>query len=185
MSGTIWLITEDEYDFKVVQQIVLRKKIIVGLKWRPMTGGSGGISRLADQLERIIKSLVHEKGKQDCIAVLHDADTYRQPNRETYNEIRRICKQYKIAHITADDEMESWLLSDAGLCNWLAIKHEICDALKAPSKELERLLKKKNQHLKYQGRYRDEILKHLDGNILSPSLKEALKYLENAPCMRK
>ena len=107
MSGTIWLITEDEYDYKVVQQILLKKKIKMGLKWRPMSGGSGGISRMADQLERIIKSLVHEKGKQDCIAVLHDADTHRQPNRETYNEIRRICKQYKVAHITADDEMES------------------------------------------------------------------------------
>jgi hypothetical protein len=183
MSGTIWLITEDENDYKELEAIRAKKQINVKIKWRELSGGSGGVSRLRDQLESLIKTAIKEKSKQDCIAVLHDRDIHKQPARQIYDEIKRICEKYKVKQIPADDELESWLLSDAGLAKWLGIKHNKRDGEKEPSAKLRNLLHTK-YNLKYQGRYRDEVLKHLDGNIISPSFREALKHLENAPCVK-
>lgn len=184
MSGIIWLITEDEGDFKAVREIFRAKNTSIRIKWLKVACGSGGIFRLLDQLETLIAYAFSNKSDQDCIAVLHDADIHKQPHRETYDEIRRICKKHKVYHAIAEDELEAWILADAGICEWLGIKHEIWDKDSKPSNKLDEFLKKKNQRMKYKGNYRDEVLKHLNGNNLSPSLEKALKHLENAPCTR-
>jgi hypothetical protein len=183
MSGAIWLITEDEADSKAVQEILYASGFVIKVIWLQTTGGGGGIYRLVEQLETLIEYALKKKANNDCVAVLHDADEHKQPNRETYDEIRRICKKHNVYHVVAKDELEAWLLADAGICRWLGIKHEGWDSQKEPSRDLERFLKKLNPRMKYQGHYRAEVLKHLNGDNLSPSLKKALKHLENAPCI--
>lgn len=183
MSGTIWLIAEDENDIKVVKAILSKRQIHVRVEWVQLTGGSGGIGRLRNQLEKLIKTAFELKSPQDCIAVLHDADIHKQPNREVYNQIAQLCKKHKVKHVVANDELESWLLSDSGIANWLKIKHENWDTRKSPSDELHSRMQKEYK-LKYQGRGRNEVLEHLEGNILSPSFQAALAHLENAPCAK-
>ncbi len=183
MSGTIWLITEDENDVAVVRAILEKKSIRVRIKWLKISGGSGGISRLQNQLANLIKTAKAQKSSNDCIAVLHDLDAFKEPKREIHNQIRDICKQAKVKHVPAHDELESWLLSDAGLAKWLNIKHENWDEQKSPAERLDSYLHSVHK-INYRGRYRDEVLKHLDGNIISPSFNKALKHLEDAPCVK-
>ena len=116
-------------------------------------------------------------------AVLHDLDSHKQPKREIYNQIGAICKQAKVKHVSAHDELESWLLSDEGIADWLNIKHENWDEQKSPSERLDSYLNKVHK-INYRGRYRQEVLKHLNGNIISPSFQKALKHLDNAPCIK-
>jgi len=183
MSGTIWLITEDENDVKVVRAILMKKGVNVKIKWLRLVGGSGGISRLRDQLSNLIKTAKAQKLAKDCIAVLHDLDSHKQSKREIYNQINEICKQSQVKQVSADDELESWLLSDAGISKWLNIKHENWDERKSPSERLDSYLQHEYK-INYRGRYRDEVLNHLDGNISSPSFKKALQLLQDAPCVR-
>lgn len=183
MSGTIWLITEDESDADAVQALLVAHGIQVRIHALTLTGGKGGISRLTAQLERLIKTAMAQKGKNDCIAVLHDADEYKQPDRSKYEAIADICGRYTVKHIVAHDELEAWLLADAGISQWLGIPHKNWDTQKEPSAELNRLLKRA-KGMKYQGRSRQAVLRHLMGENHSTSLKKALQHLDNAPCTR-
>ncbi|MCB9451402.1 MAG: hypothetical protein H6672_08170 [Anaerolineaceae bacterium] len=186
MSGIIWLITEDESDFKVVQALLAAYGYRVTVKWKRLTGGSGGISRLVDQVDRLIQTALVEKGKNDCIAVLHDADIHKESERSKYEAIKKICTKRKVKHIVAYDELESWLLADAGVSRWLGIKHENWDSRRKPKDDLNRLMKDKIGH-KYQGAYKKCVLDELKkdtANNKSPSLKKALQHLDNAPCTR-
>ena len=74
-------------------------------------------------------------------------------------------------------------MADEKLCKWLGIKAKNCDGLRDPKSELESVLGKKK--LKYQGKHREKILAQLDGtgDTHSPSMRDAVNHLENAPCM--
>lgn len=183
MSSSIWLITEDENDVKIIRAILRKLTINVQVMWLEIEGGSGGISRLRNQLPNLIKPAKQRKAPRDCIAVLHDLDSHKQPERRIYDEIQEICKVQQVKYITASDEIESWLLSDAGIAAWLEIKPENWDERKSPSESLNALLNRVHK-INYRGRYREQVLTHLDGNILSPSFNKALKHLENAPCVK-
>lgn len=175
MSGKIWLIVEDESDAKIVQKILSKKGLQVQVKPKPPVGGVGGISRLASQLEELIKTTRSDKEKRDCIAVLHDEDTYKQSDRTAYQQIAEICKRYAqdVKLVLAQDVLEAWLLADAGLCKWLdnKMKPQNWDNKPNAKKELETRLKKKG--IIYSGRYLDKILEHIDGtgDKFSPSLR--------------
>src|SRR5947208_2819350 len=95
MSGRIWLIVEDENDGKVIQRILDKKQIRVHIKPLKPTGNSGGIGRLAAQLETLIESARRSKDGNDCIAVLHDADLRSQPQRDAHERIASICQHYR------------------------------------------------------------------------------------------
>jgi hypothetical protein len=183
MSGTIWLITEDESDADAVRVLLAAHGFPVRVEHRKLTGGSGGISRIVDQLERLIKTAQTQKGKDDCIAVLHDADEYQQPDRRQYDAIEQLCRQYGVKHVIAHDELESWLLADEGVSQWLGIRHENWDNRQKPSHQLNHLMKQKIGH-KYQGVYKGRVLEKLNAHSKSPSLKKALQYLDNAACVR-
>lgn len=120
MSGRIWLITEDENDYKIIKCIVEDKlKLPIKVKWRSPSGKTPGLSRLAAELKKLIKEARSLRSGNDCIVVLHDEDTHRQPNRDSYNNIRLICQSEGVSLIVAKDELEAWLLSDSGVCKWL------------------------------------------------------------------
>ena len=186
MSATIWLITEDESDKVIVEALVRKKGFDVKVARLKLSGGSGGISRLAHQLKRLINDAKGMKGPNDCIAVLHDADSHmQQANRQTYVEIERICKSEKVKLILAKDEIEAWLLADSGVCKWLDIRPRNNDEESKPKERLDSLLKQKHE-MRYRERNQLEILAHLngDGDTRSPSMREALQHLENAPCTK-
>lgn len=186
MSGKIWLVVEDEDDGRIVRQILAKKRISVQIEIRSPIGGSGGISRLAMQLEKTIEELKTLLKTNDCICVLHDFDIRRQQqDRKSYDDIKRICQKEKVKLVIAHDEIEAWLLADSGLCQWLGEPVKNWDEETKPRYKLNSILKAK-KGLKYQGRGRDEVLKHLAGNgeVYSPSMKKALEHLENAPCVK-
>jgi hypothetical protein len=185
MSGTIWLITEDETDAEVVERILEKRGLKVRVK-RLGTRNVGGISRLAGQLARLIATAKAQKQANDCIAVLHDEDRHIQPDRTPYETIATLCKAEHVAFIIARDELEAWLLADSGVCAWLESNPANWDGKPKPKEELERRMKKKDKHLRYQGKGRQQIMNALngDGDQHSPSMKTALAHLDNAPCMR-
>ena len=185
MSGTIWLITEDENDGEVIKALLAAKNIHVRVKIRKLTGNTGSVSRLAVQLKKHIQTAQREKSANDCIAVLHDADEKSQPDRELYRKIAQICRQMQVKEVIAKDELESWLLADGGLCKWLGITPKNWDEQRKPSDKLASLLKAKKK-LKYQARGRDVVRNHLDGtgDKYSHSMSAALKLLEDAPCIK-
>lgn len=181
MGGKIYLITEDETDAKVIQQIIYKRGFdtkVVSL------GRTRGISRLLAQLPLLIATAKSAKTDQDCIAVLNDLDS-QQPDRKIYNEIARICREQRVAHIVAHDELEAWLLADSGVCQWLNIKPKNWDE-QPKSKEALQNLTEKKQKRRFQERDRDQILAQLTGNgdKHSPSMSKAVKHLDNAPCTR-
>ncbi len=187
MSGRLWLIVEGQYDGDVVREILSRQPAYADLAKRveviKPTGGSPNLARLAAQLERLIKSI--SKGKNDCIAVLHDQDANAEPHRrQHYDKIRQVCGRYKqVVHVIAKDELESWLLADAGLCAWLGIKVRNWDEETKPSDKLASLVNEKFR-LAYPGDLA-KILPHIDGSghKTSQSLTEAMHHLASAPCV--
>jgi hypothetical protein len=187
LSGKIWLIVEDKTDEYVVREILKKRGVIVKLKVSHPP--HGGISRLAAVVENLIKTARKDRqfsSKRDCIAVLHDWDEYRQQsNRKHYKDIERICTKYKVKLIIARDEIESWILADSSICQWLGLQPRNWDAVRKPKAELNRLLQKKYR-MKYQASDRAEVLKKLAGDAdkHSPSMREALQHLDNAPCVR-
>lgn len=183
MSATIWLITEDETDYRIVKRFIEVLRIVVRVRWLKTDAKPGSLSRLVDQLERLIETAQQQKAPHDCIAVLHDADELVQPDRTKYNQIKAICERYNVKRIVAQDEIESWLLSDEGVCHWLGIKPTNNDSVQRPSTELNSLMKK-NKNLKYQGRDRDRVLGQLNGNNHSQSFQQARKILYDAPCIK-
>lgn len=185
MSGTIWLIVEDENDGSVVQIILKKRGIPVAVKILKPSGGTGGISRLAKQLRLLIETAKKQKKATDCIAVLHDYDIHsQQQNRQPYQQIEQICKAEMVKHVVAHDELESWMLSDSGLCEWLEIQTRNWDEQRKPSDELRRMLQDKKK-MKYQGADREKVFAKLngDGDKFSPSMRDALEHLKNATCV--
>ncbi len=132
--------------------------------------------------------MISIKHSKDCVAVLHDADEQTEPERQLYEKIRLVCERFKkhVVHVIAKDEIEAWLLADEGLCQWLSIRARNCDGQKRPSDELKRLVQQKKQPMKYQGPDRAKVLAHVDGSgdKYSPSMREALEHLKNAPCVK-
>jgi hypothetical protein len=185
MSGTIWLITEDSTDQQVVEALLGARGIEVRVRILTPTGGRGGISRLAIQIENLIATAVAEKGPRDCIAVLIDADEQVQPNRTSYEQIRQTCRtnSHNVVLVIAHDEIEAWLLADTGLCEWLGVPPRNCDQEVRPSDRLKSLVKQKGTS--YSGRGREQVLRHVtgDGDELSPSMRQALRHLAHAPCV--
>lgn len=186
MNATIWLIAEDESDYRLLRHLIRRKGFDIRVKRQGLLGGSGGISRLAHQLPRLIAHLQAKKQPGDCIAVFHDADTNTQADRSTYTRIRQECDRHAdVSLIVAHDEIESWLLADAGLCKWLHQNPRNRDNEAKPSDTLKSLLMRQHK-LKYQGPSREKVWQHLDatGDQHSPSMQDALSKLEKAPCMK-
>lgn len=176
----IWLISEDETDAEVIRAILKVKQIDIQIK--PLHPRPGGITRLAKQLETFIKAVQVQKGKQDCIAVLHDADENIEPNRIPYNTIADVCKRYQVKQVVARDELEAWILADEGFCRWVGRKPQNCDGLMRPSDTLKSLVDKKLGK-KYQAVDRQKVLAQLDGtgDKKSPSMREAVQFLQ--PCI--
>ena len=187
MSGKIWLITEDENDSIVIQKLLDAHKIHVEVDWQKTTGG--GISRLVAEVEKLIQTAKKRKDRKDCIAVLHDWDEHKQPDRRIYDQIKTICYQYRrdAVLVIARQSIEAWLLADSGICDWLGIRPKNWDESRDPKSELNRHLKKIDKKLKFPGRYTESILSHAhgDGYIHSPSMRAALKHLDDAPCIEK
>lgn len=185
MSGTIHLIVENKTDADVVRAILKAKQIDVRVRYLEPPN-AGGISRLAKELEALIKTAKAKRKSNDCIAVLHDADSLSETNRQNHDKIAAIYEKYKsdVVLIIARDELEAWLLADEGLCQWLGEKAKNCDGEKQPSLRLNRAVKKKTKR-GYSGSNRDKVLEKLDGSgdKYSPSMEDAMKHLNNAPCV--
>lgn len=181
MSGTIWLITEDENDYKVVRAIIKKLNIPVNVKWRSPSGKTPGLSRLARELDRLIAEARALLGRNDCIVVLHDADTQRQPDRRHYDRVREICDVQRVKLIVAHNEMEAWLLSDSGVCAWLGQPVRNWNNEAWPSDRLRSFLQARHR-MKYP-RDLDKVLVHLAGDGINESFQAARTELENAPCV--
>jgi len=182
MSGTIYLIVEEREDAKVVEAILLAKQIIVPVY--PLYPSHGSISRLTIELKDLIATAIAKRQPGDCIAVLHDADKFKEARRENYQRIQTICRRYSkdVVHIIAHDEIEAWLLADEGICRWLEIRQENQDSRQKPEDYLKSLVKRKTGK-DYSGPNRAKVRAQIDGNTLSPSLRQALNHLDNAPCV--
>jgi len=181
VSGTIYLIAEDTNDVDVVKAILQANEISVNVEKLFLTK-HGGISRLDTQLTRLIQTARVKCGDRDCIAVLHDADESTETRRKHHNRIRDICRDHHVPHIVAREEIESWLLADEGICQWLGIKAQNHDNMRKPKNRLNSLVKRKVKK-DYSGATRKKVLNHVNGITRSPSLTEALKHLDGAPCI--
>lgn len=189
MSGRLWLIVEGQYDGDIVRAILSKHPDYHELAKRveviKPTGGTPNLSRLAAQLEKLIRSI--QKQKNDCIAVLHDQDANAEPHRrQHYDKIQQVCRRHpQVVEVIAKDELEAWLLADGGLCDWLGIKVQNWEGKTKPSEKLASLINEKFR-LAYPGDL-SKILPHLDGTgfITSKSLRAALEHLEAAPCVPK
>jgi hypothetical protein len=182
MSGTSYLIAEDEKDYEIIRALLQSKRLKVKVKWSKPDRKPSGISRLPNQLEDLINDALDRKAIRDCIAVLHDFDR-SNPDRRTYDAIREICtrRHDEVMLVIARDTIESWLLSDGGIYRWLGIAHENYDGEDKPKNILNRLLDEKKK-MKFQGSNRAKVLSHLDGNNFSESFKRYFDYLIEAPC---
>ena len=184
MSGTIWLIAEDETDKTIIEAILRAKKVTVRVESVRMAGKTGGISRLAAQLEKLIETTLKIKKPKDCIAVLYDADEAKDPQRLHQQKIAATCQKYKVKAILVHQTIESWLLADSGVCQWLKQKLQNWDEESDPKHKLDSLLKDNKKHRLSSGG-RQAVIEHLkgDGDAYSPSMKVALKHLKDAPCL--
>jgi hypothetical protein len=187
VSRTIYLIVEDETDAEVVRAILAKKNSSLRISHLKPAGNSGGLSRLAEDLEKLIKTAIQKRKKGDCIAVLHDADLQTQQNRKAYDEIKKICQKYQqyVRLILAVDEIESWLLADEGLCAYLGEKPRNCDMETRPSDRLKTSVHRKTQK-HYQGKTRSQVLSNVDGtgDKHSPSMQKAIAALIEADCLK-
>lgn len=181
MSGTIWLITEDENDHKIVKYIV-EEKLGFPIKVRQRKSSAFGISRLAAQLRTLIKEVRELISENDCIVVLHDDDV-NQRNRTHYNTIRDICRSERVSLIVARDEIEAWLLSDSGVAKWLKMTRvKTWNNDPKPSDDLKSLM---NKHYKLAyPRELDRLLAEVAGDGTNESFQDALAQLRNAPCVK-
>lgn len=181
MTQTIWLITEGGSE-KPILEAILRGKDMAHLVISPLTptDRAMGLTKMATQLDKLILTAKQKKQPQDCILVLHDADENRPENQRAIEGIRQICKQDKdVAHVIARNTIESWLLADNGLCQWLGIKPKNCDEKPNPKNELEQKIQKRHHKMRWRGPDQAKVLKHVDGtgDRLSPSMKKAATLL--------
>lgn len=188
-SRILYLLPESKKDAIIVQTILTKKGYSVQIKHRGDERGS--ISTLARDIERLVKSVLLERAKSDqknaCIVVLHDADFLTRPTgRVDYDKIQAICHQYNVVHLIAHDEIESWLLADAGLCAWLNTRPQNQDNIVQPSKRLETLLNKANKP-RWSVDNAEKIVAHMDASgdqpKRSPSMQKALQDLRDGNCL--
>lgn len=188
MSGTLFLIVEGKKDEIIVRSFLRHHfpqlRVICLMPTHP------NISRLAAQIDELFRTALAKCRRNDCIAVLHDLDQLSRPTgRQDYDQIETFCRVHntELTHILAVDEIESWLLADSGLSHWLQQNTRNFDNQQQPSKILERWLDSNPGRLKYNIMSLERsIIRNLsfDGDHRSPSLKDALGHLENAPCIR-
>lgn len=183
--GIIWLICEDESDAPVIQNLLKAHGYEVTVKELPPTGGRGGISRLAAQIDRLIATArAKVAGNPNaCFAVFHDADQQTEAHKQHQEKIEQVCKFEGVKRIVAFDELEAWLLADTGVCKWLGCEPGNHDSLRKPSDRLDTYLKKAGKG-KLDSRSRLNASKQASGDSRSPSLKKELKHLDGAPCVR-
>jgi len=181
LSGKIWLIAEAENDYRIVQAILKARKVAVKVIWRSPSGKTPGLSRLAEELSDLITEINKFRSGNDCIVVLHDDDIHREPRRDTYNQIRDVCRQHGVYEVIAKDEIEAWLLSDSGICKWLGETVKTWNGEPHPSDRLRSLMEGRRQRYP---RDLHKLLQHLSADGINQSLQDALKHLDNAPCVR-
>jgi hypothetical protein len=145
MASTIWLIPEGQNEPEIVAAILRKKypQVRVRPLYPPGKKDTHSLSRLAKHIELLIEQALENRQRGDCIAVLHDADLLSRPGgRADYDHIRQVCRRYadEVRLVLAKDEIESWLLADAGFCKWLGTAPKNCDSEIRPSKRLEYLL---------------------------------------------
>ena len=179
------MIAESKDDPKILEALFKTKQIKSKIINR--TKGPGGVSRLADNLERLIQTILQEPGRSqdDCIVVLHDVDIHSEPRREQYNKIKQICGKYTniVIRIEAVDTIEAWLLSNEGICQWLGITTDNRDGLTDPKGFLKTKIRDKHKSIKYQGSGKEKALVQIKGDIHSASFKTAIKQLKEAGCI--
>jgi hypothetical protein len=185
MTCTIWLIVEDETDGVVVKALL--RSYPVNVQIRPPFGGTGGLSRLKEQLRELIATAKQNCQSDDCVTVLHDQDISDPGKAHDRQEIASICEAEQVICVMACDEIESWLLADNGLCKWLGINSRNWDEHPKPKEELKRQIKNRFPKMTYSGPDRAKVLQHVDGtgHQHSPSMKVALECLENSPCIQQ
>lgn len=188
MTPSMWIISEDATDFSVLQQLFIQKGLGVILRQMSLSGGSGGISRLAQQLPKLIRAIkTHKRWQEhDCIVVIHDLDAQTlNRHKAQYEQIEATCQRENVTHLVADDKIEAWMLSDGGLCTFLQTAPKNWDANPSVKEALESLLRKKK--MVYQGRDRDILIRTLDGtgDNLSPSMRTAFSQLKTLPCVQE
>ncbi|MBI1258992.1 MAG: hypothetical protein GC204_16100 [Chloroflexi bacterium] len=180
------MIVEGQNDGAIAKALIERKYPNAKVEIRKPTGNKPNLSRLAEQISELVDAAMKSRQNQDCIAVLHDADRLTRPHdRQDYEKIERYCTEKHITHIEAQDEIESWLLADHGFCQWVGTNAENWDNQRKPSEEVARRLNN-SRKAKYRLENIPQIVKHLDGSNKgnSESLNNALRHLENAPCIR-
>lgn len=190
----IWFIAEDDSGFQIARRILEKRGIRVQVERLLPTGSNPNIFQLAKQIDRLIATVRQDKrwSPQDCIAVLHDWDIHKQPDRTAYDTIRAACERHKqeglpIKEVTAKDEVEGWLLADSGVCAWLAQKPDKkCDTRPKPKDMLDNWCKDARKPPYKSEKGLKEVVNHIagDGDKYSPSLREALTHLEIAPCIQ-
>lgn len=188
MTGKIWLIVEDRNDGEIIKKIFIQHKIASEVQVQQPS--SGGINRLAQELEEIIGLIRKQKSTDDCVVVIHDYDIKTIPHprdRGDHKLIAKICEKNRdiTVELVAHDELEAWLLADSGVCRWLGTKPQPSDELRKPSEKLYKLIEDKiNAH--FGGRYRDQLVKKIagDGDKHSLSMRKALKVLNKLDCVK-
>jgi hypothetical protein len=187
MSGTIWLIVEGQNESAIVRAILRHHYPEVHIERLSPPGGNPNLSRLAAKIESLINIALGNRKPGDCIAVIHDADLQTNPHdRANYERIRQVCEQYKrdVRLVIAKDEIEAWLLADAGLGGWLKIKVQNCDEMQKPSDVLKSHLDKAGKPT-YRLENLSKLLRYVNGVTSSPTLQRELDYLVNAPCTKQ
>lgn len=192
LMRALWLICEDKSGAEVIIHILKRRYPDLSIQYRLPAGDYPNISQLARQLSRLIEGvLADQKYKSgDCIAVLHDLDIHRQPNRADHETIKSVYEAQltagvKILHFIAADEIESWLLSDSGVCRWLKKRPRNHDEKAAPKDILNGWLDDEHKKRYSSVRGREEVLKHVsgDGDTHSPSMRQAMQQLIAGKCI--
>lgn len=187
MSGTIYLIIEAEKDFEIVKAILRLKGIDVELDYRfiPETKSSSP-SYVLSELDKQIRSLLVQFQAHDCIMVLHDANEHTDLHTPSLKaQIKQLCDHHRVKQIIARNEIESWILSDSGITNWLQIPVERnWDQQKKSKQALQYTLRRKG--LFWRGRDREKVFAQMvgDGDQRSASMREAVRELLEAPCVK-
>jgi len=186
MSRTLWIIAEDENDVAILRQILLKMGLTIHIRAYPR-GQTPGIGLLARSLTKWLHDIHHDaRWKEgDCIAVLHDLDSTIPDHRPLVKQIQDICEREGMVRLSADDEIESWLLADGGISTFLGIKTQTWDGKTEVKQTLEALLRKKK--MVYRSRDRERLIEKLDGTAVqrSPSLKQPIQNLQAADCLPK
>jgi len=190
---TLWLIAEDESGAQIFRAIFERRFPEMHVPYILPRGNHPNISRLAIDIEDLINNIHVDKRRKadDCIVVLHDLNAQRRTETSDYDKIKKACEKavkdgLKLLECIAVDEIESWLLADSGVCQWLGEKRGNYDTKAAPKDILNGWLKRKGKITYYSVRGRDEVFKHIVGDgdqkEYSPSMRWAFTALTNASC---